>query len=299
MAKFSFLIKNTILKLLYTIVLSFLSYTHLFSQPSMYSKDEIILDIDFLIEEIEKVHPNPFHSISKEDFLGEVMAIKAQIPDSLSKVDAWKHYYVIVALLKEGHTFFLPPFGEIGDYRRFPYTIKMDMASNSFIVNGSKVESIAAPLGNKIASINGISTDSIISIFRRSISAENDAFFAYSCEKHFDFLLFSIFDEPKYFDIELIGRGKVETQRCQSINQIPEKLIPNYEFEYIKDSIGLITMNTLDSFEEFEAFSKLTFKELNNKKIPNLIIDFRGNLGGDSRVGDELMRYFSKVPFIQ
>ena len=44
-----------------------------------------------------------------------------------------KKYYKILASLKEGHCYFLPPLQEIGSFQKFPYTIKIDALSNSFI----------------------------------------------------------------------------------------------------------------------------------------------------------------------
>jgi C-terminal processing protease CtpA/Prc len=41
------------------------------------------------------------------------------------------------------------------------------------------------------------------------------------------------------------------------------------------------------------------FTELKNKEINNLIIDLRGNGGGNSGLGDELFQYISPVPFRQ
>lgn len=282
------------------VIFSLISISNLQSQSKIfYTKLAIIQDLNYLVSDIEQIHPAPYHSIEKTDFIRRIEDMKNELPDSISIIDAWKMCYEIMALLKEGHSYFLPPFSEIGDFGKFPYTIKIDETSNTFIVRGSLLESIKAPIGKRIISINGVSTDSLISIFNRSTSAENNAFCMNMNETHFDISLYAIFGTPEFFDIEFLLEGKVEKERCQSIKYAPEKITPNYTFNVMHDSIGLIDMNGLNSYSEFKKFCKHTFKSLKKKKIVNLIIDFRGNVGGDSQIGDELIKYLSDVPFIQ
>ncbi len=281
-------------------ILCLLQFSQAFSQSArLFSKMEIVRDIDFLIEDIETIHPEPFHSIDKEVFLKETENIKNHLPDSLCIIEAWKNLYVILAMLKEGHSYFFPPMREIGDFMRFPYAIKIDKPSNNFIIIGSLVDSVNVPIGDRILSINGISTDSILSIFRKSISAENEAFFIYNSEKHLDISLFAIFGSPNYFEIELLVEDMIEMRKVKSVTNIKSNFTPEFTFRLINDSIGLIDINSMYSFRDFKKFSKSTFNFLNKKKIPYLIIDFRGNTGGDSRIGDELIKYISNVPFTQ
>ena len=292
---------NTIsMKFFFTIILYLLFFSQLLSQPiKLYTKNEIIQDINFLVEDIEEIHPNLYHSIRKEDFLRKVQIIKDQLPDSISKIDTWKRLNEILALIKEGHTYFRPPEKEIGDFLRFPYTIKIDDITNDFLISGTLTGLSTEYLGNRIVSINGISTDSLISIFKKSTSAENEALFVFMNESHFDYAIYAIFGAPEYFDIEFLTEDKVEKHRCKSTNHRPNKVVPDFTFNIIHDSIGFIDINRLNHSNDFTKFCKKTFKSLNKKKIPNLIIDFRANGGGDSGMGDELIKYLSNEPFIQ
>ena len=64
-------------------------------------------------------------------------------------------------------------------------------------------------LGNRIISINGIATDSLISIFKKNTSAENDPYLFYMNEAHLDYAIYVIFGAPEYFDIEFIINDKI------------------------------------------------------------------------------------------
>ncbi|MBN2633556.1 MAG: hypothetical protein JXR66_08375 [Bacteroidales bacterium] len=286
--------------LFYSIILCSLSSPLLFSQSEkLYANHEIIQDIDFLIKDIEEIHPNLYHSVNKEDFLFRVQDVKDQLPDSISKINTWKRLYKILALLKEGHTYFLPPEDEIGDFLRFPYSIKIDDSEGNFIITGTLKGTSTEYTGSRIVSINGISTDSLLLIFKQSTSAENEPFIVFMNELHFDYSIYAIFGAPEYFDVELLEGDKLEKHRAKSVNHIPAKTEQYFTFSIIQDSIGYLDLNRLDSFSEFKKFCKSTFKTLSKNKISNLIIDFRGNGGGDSAMGDELMKYISAMPFSQ
>jgi len=111
--------------------------------------------------------------------------------------------------------------------------------------------------------------------------------------------LYAIFGSPEYFDIEILTEGNLEKHIVNSIYQTQNNLNKEFSFRIINDSIGLLSINRMYSFRDFKKFCNSTFKSLNKKKIPNLIIDFRGNSGGDSKIGDELIKYISDAPFIQ
>lgn len=279
-------------------VFMFLTYFLAVSQNVNYfGKEVICADIQILCNEINRIHPEPFHPISEAKFKNRVELIKDNLPDSLSIIEAWKVMYQITALMQEGHTYFFPPMQHIGEYSKFPYKIRIDRNTYDFFVSGSLVAMDGVPFGKKIISINSISTDSILSIFKQSISAENEAFFLFGSEKYFDLSIYAIFGEPEYFDVLLNSGNEQENRRLKSIKKIDEIPNPNYAFEIINDSVALIDINSLFAFSDFKKFCKSTFSYLNKNKIPNLIIDFRGNLGGDSKLCEELVKYFANEPF--
>jgi len=282
------------------VLLCVLPFSYVFSQSEkIYSKDEIIQDIDFLVQDIETIHPNLYHSISKEDFYKNINIIKSQIPDSVSIIDAWRICNPILPLIKEGHTYIRPSGRSIKDFLRFPFSIKIDNKAKEFIISGSPVDTLKKYTGERIVEINGISTDSIITIFHNNTSADNDALFIFMNEKHIDYALYSIFGSPEYFDVTLLIANKKINLRCKSIKHIPDEVVPDFTFDMINKNIGLIDINRLNSLKEFKKFCKKTFKYLNKNNIENLIIDFRGNGGGDSKMGDELIKYLADVPFTQ
>lgn len=72
---------------------------------------------------------------------------------------------------------------------------------------------------------------------------------------------------------------------------------------YKNNSIALLTIRTFNnsrleqSGERFSDFLDTAFREIQNKKIKTLIIDIRGNQGGNDENGSLLYSYISKTPF--
>ena len=287
------MIKSIVFILFYT-----LASVQVFGQhPRQFSNNEIISDIDYLVSDIENIHPNPYHSVSKVGLTERIQIIKDQIPDSLSQVEVWIRLNEILASLKEGHTYFRPP--DLGDFLKFPFTIQIDHTTKQFIISGSTIDSLRKYTGIRIISINGILTDSLLNIFMKNTGGENESYRIFMNEIHFDYSIYSVFRAPDYFDVCLQIGEKEVNHRFMSYNIISSKPEPDYTFRIIHDNTGLIDMNRMNSLRDFKGFIKSTFKTINSKNISKLIIDFRGNQGGDSQIGDELLKYISNVPFTQ
>ena len=275
------------------------SFQVLGQQLRLFSKNEINEDIDYMINDIERIHPNLYHSINKEDFISRVQIIKNQLPDSISKIEVWIRLNEILALISEGHTYFRPPADDMGDFLKFPFTVKIDNSTKHFVINGSPIDSLKKYIGVRIISINDIPTDSLLYILLKYTGAENESYSIFKTGLHFEYAIYTLFREPEYFNIGFQEGENIINHRFKSIKNIQTKAEPNYTFRIVNDNIGLIDMNRMNSIRDFKKFSKSTFKTINNKNISKLIIDFRGDPGGDSEIGDELMKYLSDMPFTQ
>lgn len=83
------------------------------------SPDAAFADLDLIVEELERTHPEPWHGIAREDFLAEVDSLKARLHD-LEPDEAMVEVSRLFALLsregRDGHQFAVPADGAEGDY---------------------------------------------------------------------------------------------------------------------------------------------------------------------------------------
>ncbi len=74
------------------------------------------------------------------------------------------------------------------------------------------------------------------------------------------------------------------------------------QLDFPQDNTALLTIKTFDDSrlgrkQNFKDFLDTSFKEIRSKKISNLIIDLRGNAGGDDEYGASLYSYLANKPF--
>lgn len=66
-----------------------------------------IEDIDFAVERVQSLHPNPWHRVTRDSFLTEAGRLKADIP-TLAEEEIIVRSMQLVALLCDGHTALIP-----------------------------------------------------------------------------------------------------------------------------------------------------------------------------------------------
>lgn len=131
---------------------------------------------------------------------------------------------------------------------------------------------------------------------------------------HFDWYFPLVFplDEPR-FTIEAVdaGSGKLRTFDVPAMTK-PERTTeiekrygkaPTYDdgwkFEIREDSIAYLKIENSITWRlkkiKFKEFLADVFAELRAKNVKNLIIDLRGNDGGDANIGYELAQYLAKT----
>ena len=127
-----------------------------FEIKKSFPKKEIIEDVEFMITAIEDVHPNPYHSISKEELTGLKDRIVQSLPDSLSRFDAFLTLRLLASAYKEGHTdvnmYVLNEY--IGQLKNI-FPIKVDKyLEGMFRIENNAFDEFDLETGDLISSIN-------------------------------------------------------------------------------------------------------------------------------------------------
>lgn len=93
----------------------------------------------------------------------------------------------------------------------------------------------------------------------------------------------------------------VKDFECADRNQSAD--IKPLQLEFPQNNIALLTVHSFDdnrlngAQQNFNNFLETAFKEMNTKKVNNLIIDIRGNSGGADHYGALLYSYLANKPF--
>lgn len=268
------------------------------------SKDLVQQDIKEFQEKLEKIHPNPYRYISRNDF-------KNLLYKNIEDIDTMKELGLnimsVLAKLNDGHTYLVPSIDVLGretfifDFRYF--------SNGYYLVSSSK--DLEKYLGYRLMGINGFTTQKLEKIVAKFIPQENEI----STNYYFS----SIIREP--FLLEYLGIKRKEyitlhferEKKVVSVNMNPEDYVCKSVF--LKDMVrdGYITLQERESywytcFEDLNAFyfqyndcterDDLNISEIvrsiKDGNFQNIIIDLRNNRGGDSDVLSPLVRFLKE-----
>ena len=285
-----------------------------------FSKNQLNDDFDFLITSIKETHPNPYAVVSEKNFNNKVKIIKENLNDSLTLKEFHRLIAPLVASLKDGHTKLGFPGRKIldaNDYL-FPFIVKAKI-NEPYLEITEQIDSThnQIPIGAEIISINNISSKKIIEKIIENTSGESDT---YRLKMGADFNMFGIVLDAYYdfnqgfYDVQYKNNQKLYNVKIQAIT-IPQLMTilqnkkntnnsknqtPDFELN-LKPEIktAIITFTYMDDDEKFQSFLKDSFKKIKENNIKNLIIDIRENGGGNSALGNSLLKYICKVPFSQ
>lgn len=87
--------------------------------PNLSRNKGWILDLEFLLDEIKRIHVNPYHSISAEQLESKAKAIERDIPE-LSDQQIVFRFMELLASTKNGHNFIVPTHSLKGSFSQLP-----------------------------------------------------------------------------------------------------------------------------------------------------------------------------------
>lgn len=280
------------------------------SSSGLLSREQAAFDIKALIYNLNEIHPDIFSVCRQEDLLNAVNRAINSLPDSISKLDLYRRAAPIVAMIGDGHTNLGFPFNDVltKELKRFPVFVKV--LSDKSIICTSCIDSIIKG-GDKILSINGISSEKIIDSMLPYVSGEREHFKLSRIDGAFNGLRQMLYPADS-FEVEYLPTGsdkpkKVNlpgTQWDDLIKRVPKsrraKNTKDYSFEIdTTNNVAIMDFRSFVNPSKMEVFADSMFRTLKDNRINNLIIDIRNNGGGNSYVGDILLRYISPEPFVQ
>jgi hypothetical protein len=71
----------------------------------------------------------------------------------------------------------------------------------------------------------------------------------------------------------------------------------SWRFQLIAPDCGYLDFRIMRERAKWQTFLQETFRELETKAVPGLIIDLRNNEGGNSELGDDLLGYLTDRPY--
>lgn len=276
------------------------------------SRAQAQFDIDALIYTLGEVHPNLFSVCGQNELFQAVDSVKRQIPDSINTVELFKLAAPLVTKIGDGHTMLRFPYNTYftSTVRRLPLFVDVlpDYSLRARACIDNRI-----PQDAEILSINRRSSKEMLEAMMDYVSGERDFF---RLERiHYDFpalfemlyatdryqVTYRLKDSKKTLETTLLPATWDELQSGQPKQKQEQKpSLPDYSFRLLeKENAAVMDFRSFNDPQRMKVFADSLFTLLRAKGIKNLVIDLRNNGGGNSRVGDVLLRYISPKPFRQ
>jgi len=200
-------------------------------------------------------------------------------------------------------------FFNLGPNNLFPLQVRL--IENQLVVIGSYRDSLEIPVGCIILEINGLPANKIMQELRGITSADafNPYFIETQVEERFPMFYASVFGFPEKYTMTyaLPGRKTRVTADLHpaDIGSVRKVVFANFRYpplsiDFIEDKkTAVMTVKTFiyyDKVDYFRDFMDRSFRLIKEKGIENLVLDLRGNDGGDPFCAVILYSYLEKEP---
>lgn len=274
-----------------------------------FSSKEMTDDLDFMLKTMEEVHPDLFFNLSQQEMNSLVTEAKQKLlSGGVSREKFFRMVSAIVARIGDDHTSVtLPTEKYISNAQAegpvFPFEVS---CTHSKI---TVTRSFATDLdGAVINSINGVDCNDILSGLLSTISgmtvANRESMAAVSFRKY----LFLMYGYATEFRLVVKKEEKTESLTVPGVTsgfigraitaEYSSHASSPYEYKIHKNrGYALLSLRQSVDHSAFSSLIRKMFTEIKEAGVKNLIIDLRGNGGGQSSLADDLCSYLTEKPF--
>jgi len=280
-------------------------------RDSLFSVQNLQQDFDQLRRILETGHCCLYEYTAKDEF-DIIFDHRRKLIDRPMR---YREFFGIVAPItaKIGcmHTALWMPgeFFTVGSHNLFPLQVRL--IEDYLVVTGSYRDTLEVPAGSIVLEINGRPAITILQDLRNTTGADafNPYFVDAQIEKRFPVLYASLFGFPKKYSITyaLPGRKTRLTVDLHpaDLGSVRAVVYANFQhpqltMDFIDNTTtAIMTVRTFvyyDRVEYFRTFMDSCFRLIRERGTTNLILDLRGNDGGDPFCAVVLFSYLQKEP---
>jgi len=268
-----------------------------------FTADELERDADRLMTIINAYSPKLY--TDEEELQAEYQFAQTQFTDGMTGLDFMRLMKPVIATLRCGHTHIYGPY-DWDEIKLLPMDIKV-IDGKLFMIKSAGETKITE--GSEILAINGMPANEILAKMLKGMSADG-----YNETSKISFLN-RLFVREYMFHIEYTNSFEIEYKNpdgktgkdtivSMKSDRVRNKLSTSYSDLYkseFSDTHAVLTVrtfnpNTRNSIDDFNEFFDKFFLEVKEKGFKNVILDVRGNSGGDPMITSHLFSYLEKEP---
>lgn len=286
------------------ILLVALLFSGCFTSESEQRKKDLLQDLNQLSKAINKHHPKTF---TDQDKLNKLIENKKKNISSMSEYEFYKYIAPIIAEVNCGHTTIDYSEEEKSTSKFNSSFIPLDLRiidEKIYIFYDHSNKGITR--GSLVLSINDMESSELLTTLYSSMPSDgrNKTMKVVALNETFGNLYYNYIGSPKEFKIKYKEPGSYEIK--EALLKAKTRPIDNRKWGTIKtdfkDKFAVLEVGTFNYYTDndiatFNDILENFFKELESKKLNNLVLDLRGNYGGSAETGNELLSYILEKPF--
>jgi hypothetical protein len=274
--------------------------------------DQMKADVEIFKKALEAKHPEMYRYTSEKEF--EVMF--EDVISDLNREMSVREFYLkmtpVIAALHCGHTKWIVA-GKDMYYPFFNadlFPLHLNFEKGKACILGH-FEGENVPILAEVTHINGEKMGDILDNLLPKLSF-SDGFSSggkyYQLNHSFPGIFATHYGIQPTYEIEVVHDGKsqnlslkgVTHEAIKSYQSNESKHEGPFQFEILEENTALLDIDRFYAYPDepdFKKFLKASFGQIQEKKVNNLVIDLRGNEGGNENWGIELYKYLSKTSF--
>ena len=279
-----------------------------FQFPVRFRLDKLVADFDTMRAWLERIHPALYDYTAKPDLDAAFDLARGQLRDSME----FRHYFNllsrVMAQIGCGHSHLWIPRDYWNTVPDAMFPLRLYLGPDGAWVSGYDADDCGVPIGSQILAINGEPMESIVAQLEDYTAADgfNPSYKRYMTGKHFSRKYALVYGFPAEFRVRLKDPEE-EKPREMVLHGIPDpetgrqaEKSNDLSFRILeKKNTAVFTIPTFgfyDRVDMFHAFVDSVFREISSRGTEHLILDLRGNAGGDPFCAAYLFSYLQHEP---
>jgi len=275
------------------------------------TREQAIEDVDFLVEQLKAKHPKPFAKISKQDFSDEIERLKAALSEEVPVKDFSLSIAALLALVGDDHTRHRD-FSAFEEHVRrggLVFPVKFRYKDDCMMVEAwsPDVSPARMKVGDAVVGANGEPMESLLQRYGQYISVETDLQRCWALEWSFDRYQVMLGDVSSEYTLQLSdSAGKTYSEALPAVKPWREEYekskpkAPRFHYQFYEDGkVCLFKLQTFNWDLRTELNSKLAalLDAMRRNKTEIVILDLRGNGGGNSNMGSIVLTTMIDGPY--
>lgn len=272
---------------------------------------ELRHDLDRLEKALRTMHPAMFMYATPERFERCFDSLRAVVRHPLTEQEFLSAIASLYPLLGDGHTLFLPSRADAAHENRY-IPLRLHWADDRLriVENGSNDDRLFP--GAEIIAINGVPSAAVMDtlLMRQIRDGHNSTYPIWILNNYFKAYYRFSFGEPDSFRLQVRSSGgdelivvqalTADSIRANVTRQALEAHQPEeraFGLHYELDSIAVLTIPSFERGSLTAEGLDRVFEELRARRTRRLIIDLRGNQGGEPKLAKRLLAHLLNGPF--